>query len=91
MYHNLSCDMSCDLLYYTYLWPIRGPSIKCYTLEVRVQILNAAAIKMKYFSTATSHREVVSVQRSKSTANKLLGPNQVVFIERWSLYRGQNQ
>ena len=28
------------------------------------------------------------VQRSKSIAKELLGPNQV---ERWSLYRGQNQ
>ena len=37
------------------------------------------------------YREVVSVQRSKSIAKELLEPNQVVFIERWSLYRGQNQ
>ena len=37
------------------------------------------------------YREVVSVQRSKSLAKELLGPNQVVSIERWSLYRGQNQ
>ena len=29
--------------------------------------------------------EVVSIQRSKSMAKELLGPNQVVFIERWSL------
>ena len=31
------------------------------------------------------YREVVSVQRSKSTAKELLGPNWVVFIERWSV------
>ena len=31
------------------------------------------------------YREVVSIQRSKSIAKELLGPNQVVFIERWSL------
>ena len=37
------------------------------------------------------YREVVSVQRSKSIAKELLVTNQVVFIERWSLYRGQSQ
>ena len=37
------------------------------------------------------YREVVPVQRLKSIAKELLGPNQVVFIERQSLYRGQNQ
>ena len=25
----------------------------------------------------------------RSQAKELLGPNQVIFIERWSLYRGQ--
>ena len=31
------------------------------------------------------YREVVSLQRSKSIVQALLGHNQVVFIERWSL------